>query len=59
MAARTDCRHYAVRTLASGDKVERCKIDVATITPFDCPEDCLFFEPRPPMSAGWTVGGTA
>lgn len=55
MGARTDCRHYSARTLSSGDKVERCKLDMAEITPFSCPDDCLFFEPRPGMSAGWTM----
>ena len=55
MPARTDCRHYSARTVSFGDKVERCKLDVAQATPFSCPEDCLFFEPRPGMRAGWTV----
>jgi hypothetical protein len=29
-------------------------LDVATDTPFACPEDCLFFEERS-MGAGWQV----
>ncbi len=55
MAARTDCRHYSTRTVATGDKVERCRLDVAQLAPFSCPDDCIFFEARPGMSAGWTV----
>jgi hypothetical protein len=58
MAVRTDCRHYSTRTLDSGDKVERCRLSVAVTTPFGCPEDCLFFEPRPGMSVGWTTEGS-
>jgi hypothetical protein len=26
---------------------------VAQTMPFACPEDCLFFEPRPLSDAGW------
>jgi hypothetical protein len=55
MAARIDCRHYSTRTLTSGDKVEKCRIEMAQLTPFDCPDDCLFFEPRSGMSAGWKL----
>ena len=55
MAVRKDCRHYSSRTVATGDVVERCRLAMATDTPFACPEDCLFFEPRP-RDAGWTLG---
>lgn len=55
MAVRTDCRHYGTRTLASGDKLERCKLGVNEETPFACPEGCVFFEPRSGMTAGWKV----
>ena len=55
MAVRIDCRHYSARTLASGDKVEKCRLGVNTEAPFACPPDCLFFERRAGMSAGWTV----
>jgi hypothetical protein len=55
MAVRLDCRHYATRTLTSGDKLERCKLGVNEDTPFGCPEACPFFEPRSGMSAGWTI----
>jgi hypothetical protein len=57
MAVREDCRHYATRTLSSGDRVDRCRLGVADLTPFACPEGCVFFEPRAGMSAGWTVEG--
>jgi hypothetical protein len=57
MAVREDCRHYGTRTVASGDRVERCRIGMAELTPFACPPDCLFFEQRAGMSAGWTVEG--
>ena len=55
MAVRDDCRHYSTRTLPSGEKVERCRLGVASETPFACPEGCLFFEPRAGMNVGWTV----
>lgn len=48
-----DCRHYSLRTLPTGDAVERCRLDVAVETPFACPDDCLFFEPRPISDSGW------
>ena len=55
MVVHDDCRHYATRTLGSGDKLERCKLGMNEDTPFACPEACVFFEPRSGMSAGWTV----
>jgi hypothetical protein len=55
MVVHDDCRHYATRTLGSGDKLERCKLGMNEDMPFACPEACLFFEPRSGMSAGWTV----
>jgi hypothetical protein len=55
MVVRPDCRHYSARTLATGDKLERCKLGVNEDAPFACPEGCVFFEPRSGMSAGWTV----
>jgi hypothetical protein len=58
MAVRDDCRHYTLRTLATGDKLERCRLGVNEDPPFACPESCVFFEPRPPMSAGWTVSAS-
>jgi hypothetical protein len=53
MAARTDCRHYSRRTTAAGDALERCRLGMAVEYPFDCPADCLFFEPRTISDAGW------
>lgn len=56
MTVRVDCRHYSARTLASGDKLERCRLEVNLDMPFACPEGCLFFEARPGTSAGWRIG---
>lgn len=53
MGVRNDCRHYSSRSLPTGDTVNRCRLDVAETMPFACPEDCLFFEPRPLNDAGW------
>ncbi len=53
MGARVDCRHYSSRSLPTGDTVNRCRLDVAETMPFACPEDCLFFEPRPLDDVGW------
>ncbi len=55
MTVRDDCRHYSTRTLATGDRVEKCRLSVNDEAPFGCPDGCLFFEPRPGMSVGWTV----
>ena len=55
MAVRTDCRHYVERTTSAREKVQRCRLDVALLDPFACPEGCLFFEPRKIADAGWTV----
>ena len=53
MSVRADCRHYSSRSLPTGDTVDRCRLDVAATMPFACPDDCLFFEPRPISDAGW------
>lgn len=54
MAARTDCRHYSSRTTPGG-VIERCRLDMAQAVPFDCPENCIFFEPRGTSGTGWQV----
>ena len=54
MAVREDCRHYSTRTTASGEVVQRCRVDANEDAPFACPENCLFFEPRSITDAGWT-----
>ncbi|MGI9032986.1 MAG: hypothetical protein ACR2HY_04765 [Acidimicrobiales bacterium] len=51
--ARTDCRHYTSRSLPTGDRIDKCRLDVAMSMPFACPDDCLFFEPRPISDTGW------
>lgn len=53
VGVKADCRHYSRRTLPTGDAVERCRLDMAEQAPFACPDDCLFFEPRPISDAGW------
>jgi hypothetical protein len=53
MAVRKDCRHYSTRSTASGDLVQRCRVEAAEMTPFACPEHCLFFESRSITDAGW------
>ena len=55
MAVREDCRHYSRRSIATGDKLHFCRLDVNETEPFACPDGCLFFEPRSGMSVGWTV----
>ncbi len=55
MAVRSDCRHYSIRTLPTGDQVERCRLDAAEKVPFACPEGCLFYEKRAISSAGWQI----
>lgn len=56
MAVRTDCRHYSTRSTPTGEVVQRCRMDMASAMPFDCPDDCIFFEPRHISSAGWQQG---
>ena len=53
MGVRQDCRHYSTRTTASGDRIQRCRVDANEKAPFACPEHCLFFEPRSITDAGW------
>ncbi len=53
MAAREDCRHYSSRTVDSGELIQRCRLEVNEDTPFGCPADCLFFEPRSISDMGW------
>jgi hypothetical protein len=56
MGVRSDCRHYVERTTSAAEKIQRCRLDVAQLDPFACPEGCLFFEPRTITDAGWTIG---
>ena len=53
MGVRRDCRHYSTRTTAQGEVIQRCRVAMAQETPFACPDDCLFFEPRSITDAGW------
>jgi len=54
MSVRDDCRHYLRRSTPTGEAVERCRVNANAVSPFACPEGCLFFEPRNVASAGWT-----
>jgi hypothetical protein len=53
MAVRDDCRHYLRRSTATGEAVERCRLNVNEASPFACPEGCVFFELRRVDTAGW------
>jgi hypothetical protein len=53
VSVRQDCRHYSTRTTTSAEIVQRCRVDMAEIAPFACPEHCIFFEPRSITDAGW------
>jgi hypothetical protein len=55
MSVRNDCRHYAERSTPGGERIQRCRLDVADLDPFACPEGCIFFEERTISDAGWTV----
>ena len=56
MPVRTDCRHYSTRSTATGESIQRCRLNVNTEAPFGCPEDCVFFEPRSITATGWETG---
>jgi hypothetical protein len=53
-----DCRHYARRSTAGGDVIERCRLGLvdADKVPYECVPDCLFREPRTITDAGWQTG---
>ena len=53
MGIRQDCRHYSTRTTVHGEVIQRCRVSMADEAPFGCPEQCVFFEPRPITDAGW------
>ena len=52
MGARTDCRHYSSRSVPGGT-IERCRLDMAQAVPFDCPDNCIVYEPRAISGVGW------
>ena len=54
MSVRHDCRHYSSRSTPAGS-VERCRLDMAQSVPFDCPDNCIFFEKRAISGVGWQV----
>jgi hypothetical protein len=53
MSVREDCRHYSSRTVGTGELVQRCRVEAATVAPFACPDGCLFFEPRVIADPTW------
>ena len=55
VAVNSDCRHYVMQTVVSGERTERCKLGAAEQVPFACPDGCVFYEPRRTSSAGWQV----
>jgi hypothetical protein len=55
---RRDCRHYESRTYASGEGIERCKIDLAPEAPWRCPDECPGYAKRM-IDAGWQYGSMA
>jgi hypothetical protein len=54
MSVLRDCRHYSSRSTPAGT-VERCRLDMAQVVPFDCPDNCIFFEKRAISGVGWQV----
>ncbi len=55
MGVRAECRHYIMKTVPSGEKIERCRLEANEVLPFSCPEHCVFFESRSTSSTGWQV----
>ena len=55
MGINEDCRHYVMQSTATGDKLQRCKVEANEALPFACPEGCVFYEPRRVSQAGWQV----
>jgi len=55
---RRDCRHYESRTYASGEIVQRCRLDLAPEAPWRCPDDCPGFSKRM-IDVGWQYGSMA
>lgn len=55
MAAHEECRHYVMQTVRNGDRLERCRLGASQLSPFACPDGCVFEEPRSTSRAGWRV----
>jgi hypothetical protein len=55
MVVYQDCKHYIMQSTKNGEQLEKCKLAVSTVIPFECPENCLFHEPRKTSQAGWKV----
>jgi hypothetical protein len=55
VAVYAECRHYARRSTATGEAIERCRLDANEDNPFACPEGCIFMEERKVSDAGWQI----
>jgi len=55
---REECKHYQSRTYASGEVARFCVLGNAPDQPWDCPADCMTFEPRF-ADVGWQHGSLA
>ena len=55
VSVKQDCRHYVMRSVRSGERTERCRLDAAELVPFACPDGCVFYEPRQIATGGWQV----
>ena len=55
MGVHADCRHYIMKTVQSGERVERCRLEANELLPFACPDGCVFYESRSTSSAGWQI----
>ncbi len=44
-----------MQTVASGDRLERCRLGANEHLPFACPDGCPFYEPKKISQAGWHV----
>jgi hypothetical protein len=55
VTVQSDCRHYVMQSTKTGERLERCRVDANEPLPFNCPDGCVFFEPRSTSSTGWQV----
>jgi len=55
MSVKMDCRHYIVKTVPNGEKIERCRFGANEQLPFGCPDGCVFYEQTRTSHAGWPM----
>lgn len=46
VAMREECKHFQSRTYASGEVARFCVLGNAPDQPWECPAECMTFEPR-------------